>query len=287
MDSGTKAISDPAATVPAMLNIFRPLPFILVSTNHGTMIVNRNDYRMTGEGAGYGVGYQLLNSSSFDQEEVDLALALLEKRRIHFGNGVTAIDCGANIGVHTIEWARFMYSWGEVISFEAQEKIFYALAGNVAINNCLNVTAKNCAVGSKCSSIEIPEPNYLITSSYGSLELKESQRNEFIGQEIDYKKTKPVPLVSINSLNVKRLDFMKIDVEGMEEDVLAGAKVSIKKYKPIMMIETIKSDKENIENFLDNSGYNIYPIEINLLAIHKDDPTSYNIKLEKDGLWLN
>ena len=270
-----------------MLNVFRPLPFILVAANYGTMIVNRNDYFMTGPDAGYGVGYQLLNSASFDQEEVDLALALLEKRKRHFGNGAVAVDCGANIGVHTIEWARFMYGWGEVFSFEAQEKIFYALAGNVAINNCLNVTAKHCAVGSKCSVIEIPEPNYLIPSSYGSLELKQSQNNEFIGQDIDYKKTKPVPLVSIDSLNLKRLDFMKIDVEGMEEDVLVGSKNSIRKYQPIMMIETIKSDKEKIENFLEKNEYNIYPIGINILAIHRNDPTATNIKFENDALWLN
>ena len=270
-----------------MLNIFRPLPFVLASTNHGTMIVNRNDYFMTGEAAGYGVGYQLLNNSSFDQEEVDLALALLEKRRINFGNGVVAIDCGANIGVHTIEWARFMYGWGEVVSFEAQEKIFYALAGNIAINNCLNVTAKHCAVGSECSVIEIPEPNYLIPSSYGSLELKESPKNEYIGQEIDYKRTKPVPLVSIDSLTLARLDFMKIDVEGMEEDVLAGARDSIAKHKPIIIVEAIKSDSNKIEEILQKAGYNIYPLDINILAIHKNDPMAQNIRLEKDGLWLN
>ena len=68
----------------------------------------------------------MLNSSSFDHREIDLALALLERRRQSFGSGMVAIDCGANIGVHTIEWARLMYGWGEVISFEAQEKIYYA-----------------------------------------------------------------------------------------------------------------------------------------------------------------
>ena len=148
-----------------MINIQRPIPFILISSNHGTMIINRNDYRMIDENNGYGVGFQLLNNSSYDQEEIDCALALLEKRRIHFGPGVTALDCGANIGVHTIEWSRLMFGWGQVMAFEAQEKIYYALAGNIAINNCLNVAAKFAAVGSICSTIDIPEPNYLIPSS--------------------------------------------------------------------------------------------------------------------------
>ena len=124
---------------------------------------------MVDQNRGYGVGFQLLKSSSFDQREVDVVLTLLGRRGRHFGNGVVAVDCGANVGVHTVEWARSMSGWGEVFSFEPQEKIFYALAGNVIINNCLNVTAKNCAVGSRCATLDIPEPNYLIPSSLGKI----------------------------------------------------------------------------------------------------------------------
>ena len=184
-----------------MINNQRPVPFVLISTNHGLMIVNRNKaYRMTSQNRGYGVGYQLLNSSSYEHDEVGFSLAILGKRRKYFGDNVVAIDCGANIGCHTIEWAKFMFGWGEVISFEPQEKIYYALAGNVIINNCLNVTAKNCAVGSQCGSIDIPTLNYLLPSSYGSFELKQSTKNEFIGQVIDYKKTTRVSLVSIDTV---------------------------------------------------------------------------------------
>src|ERR1700728_1993273 len=145
-----------------MANIKRPVPFILISSNHGTMIMNRNDYYTHSDGKGWGVGYQLLSTGSHDHQEVDFILALLEMRRKYFGNGVVALDCGANIGVHTVEWARAMYGWGEVMAFEAQEKIFYALAGNVVINNCLNVSARYCAVGENCAPIDVPEPDYLV-----------------------------------------------------------------------------------------------------------------------------
>lgn len=84
-------------------SVLRPTAFVLVATNHGSMLVNRHDYRMIEGGGGYGVGYQLLNTSSFDQREVDMALRLLAARRESFGEGVMAIDCGANIGVHTVE----------------------------------------------------------------------------------------------------------------------------------------------------------------------------------------
>ena len=46
---------------------------------------------------------------------------------------------GANIGVHTVEWARHMYGWGNVIAIEAQERLYYSLCGNISLNNCLNV----------------------------------------------------------------------------------------------------------------------------------------------------
>jgi FkbM family methyltransferase len=250
------------------------------------MIMNHNDYYLLGEGKGWGVGYQLLNTGSHDHQEVDFILALLERRRKYFGDGVVALDCGANIGVHTVEWARTMYGWGEVIAFEAQEKIFYALAGNVVINNCLNVSARHCAVGASCAQIDVPEPDYLVPSSFGSFELRKTDRNEFIGQKIDYQKTKSVPQISIDSLRLKRLDLIKIDVEGMEEDVLKGATESIAVHLPVMMIEVLKTDKKIIEGMLLNAGYKCYLIGYMLLAVHADDPLGQNIRLENGTLSL-
>jgi hypothetical protein len=46
--------------------------------------------------------------------EVELALLLIESRRRIHGAGVVAIDCSANIGIHTIEWATAMTEWGSV-----------------------------------------------------------------------------------------------------------------------------------------------------------------------------
>ena len=118
----------------------RPITWVLVATNHGTLLVNRHDHHQVGS-SGYGVGYQLLNTSAFDAPEVNTARTLLSLRRRHYGDGVVAVDCGANIGVHSVEWARHMDGWGEVIAIEAQERIFYALAGNLSINNCFNARA--------------------------------------------------------------------------------------------------------------------------------------------------
>lgn len=272
-----------------MQNIYRPAPFVLISTNHGTMIINRNDYRILNDGRGYGVGYQLMTQSAFDQQEVNFAMAMLNTRHANFGAGVVALDCGANIGVHTVEWARLMCQWGRVIAFEAQEKIYYALAGNIVINNCLNVTARLAAVGAECGTMEIPEPNYLVPSSYGSFEIKQRDDTEFIGQKIDYSGNdlKTIDVVTIDSLQLDRLDFMKIDVEGMELEVLHGARESIAKFHPQMIIEYIKSDPGQLQQILTAQGYSIFPIGINMLAIHRDDPAAQKIKFENGIISLN
>ena len=89
--------------------------------------------------------------------EASIATALW--RREKHGDGVIAIDCGANIGVMTVEWARHMTGWGEVLAIEAQERIYDAPAGNICINNCFNARALHPAVGNTDGDIKIAQPD--------------------------------------------------------------------------------------------------------------------------------
>ena len=255
-----------------MQSMGRNLAFILASSNHGTMIVNRNDYRMVDAERGYGVGFQILQTGSFDPTEVKLVLDLLALRRKHHGNGVVAIDCGANIGVHTIEWAKAMTGWGSVLSIEAQERIYYALAGNIAINNCFNALAINAAVSSESGVMQIPNPNYLVPSSFGSLELRKRNGNEFIGQHIDYENMVNVRKLAIDEYELPRVDLLKIDVEGMEMEALQGAARTIERSRPVMLIEKIKADAGHLRQWLELRGYTIIEAGINMLVIHGSDP---------------
>ncbi|NYE63345.1 FkbM family methyltransferase [Duganella sp. 1224] len=270
---------------PTTMKNLRPIAFVLASTNHGSMLVNRFDYRVTQQG-GYGVGFQLLHTSAFDPHEVDFAVQLLASRRKNFGDGVVAIDCGANMGVHTIEWAQAMHGWGEVIAFEAQERIYYALAGNIAMNNCFNARAIFAAVGASEGEILVPMPDYFSPSSFGSLEIRKGSTTEFIGQEIDYTEEHCVRtrMTSIDQLHLKRLDFIKIDIEGMEMEALVGAENTIAQYRPQLMIEKIKSNEDEIRQFLQRFDYQVFPFGINLVAVHQDDPVAAQLsKLNFDG----
>ena len=108
----------------------RPRVYCSLPTDQGVFIVNRMDYCETPNGS-YGVSHQLFCKGSFDPAEIAIAIKMLHLKRTYKGDGVVAFDCGANIGVHTIAWANEIYSFGRVIAAEAQEKIFYSLAGAI------------------------------------------------------------------------------------------------------------------------------------------------------------
>jgi FkbM family methyltransferase len=265
-----------------MPNPPRKLAFVTASTEHGMMIVNRMDRRISGPNQGIGVGFQLLEQGAYDLDEVTLLVHLLDLRRQNNGDGVVAIDCGANIGVHTIEWSRHMTGWGVVMAIEAQERVYYALAGNIAINNCFNAHAMHAAVTRQPGVMKIPSPNYLAEGSFGSLELRKRDNTEFIGQAIDYSEAKMVEVraVSLDSiLSSMRVDLIKIDVEGMEFDALLGGMNCIAAQRPLLWIESVKSDKNQLRDWLEERGYTVIDTGMNFLAIHQTDKCLGQIKL--------
>ena len=253
----------------------RKLAFVLAPTDQGTLIVNRFDYKMVDPERGFGVGYMLLNQASYDAAEVATVRQLLALRRQYHGDGVFAVDCGANIGVFTVEWAKSMTGWGSVLAIEAQERVFYALAGNIAINNCFNARAIHAAVTSQTGVLRIPVPDYLSPATFGSLELRASATNEPIGQAIDYRDDRlaSVPAISIDSLGLARLDLLKIDVEGMELEVLEGASATIGRCLPIIVVEHLKSPVGALRETLVSHGYRCFDTPMNIVAVHTSDPT--------------
>lgn len=249
-----------------------PIPFILAASDHGPLIVSRFDRNQLANGGLYGVGYQILETGSYDASDIEEMKNLLSKIHASRGPGAIAIDCGANIGVMTLELAKHMRGWGQVFSFEAQERLFYALCGNVALANAFNVQVRHNALGAEVGQIQIPQVDYLSPGSYGSLELKFRPSTEFIGQKVSYQGKNLVTInqISIDSLNLPRLDFLKIDVEGMELDVLNGARETIDSKRPLMWIEWIKSDRAFLDDFLLTRDYKIETLGGNLVAIPKE-----------------
>lgn len=258
------------------------IAFVLAHSRHGSLIVNRMDYNYGFNDEVYGVGSQILENGCYDPGEVDTIKSLLPLLRQYRGNGVVALDCGANIGVHALEWAEMMSGWGQVVAVEAQERIYYALAGNIALHNCFNARAIWAAVSDENGFIDIPEPNYQVPSSFGSFELKERLGNENIGQSINYDKpTSRVRTMTIDSAGFTRVDLIKMDIEGMELEALAGAIDTIKRDKPVLFIETVKIDGKQLAEVIATLGYRMLPYGMSSLCIHEDDPILSHVKVEK------
>lgn len=263
-----------------MKNAPRKSAFVLAATDQGSFIVNRFDYRRLADDSSIGVGFQLLESSRYEPEEMSVGIAMLELAKSFRGPGAVAVDCGANIGVNTVEWARAMTGWGRILAFEAQERIYYALAGNLALNNCMNATAHHAAVGARSGTMRIPTPDYLRPGSFGSLELRQRADNEFIGQAVDYAAAAgaEIACLSLDALNLSRLDFLKIDVEGMELEVLEGGRAAIQRSHPMMIVEALKAERLKLQGWLEREGYQVLGMGANFVAIHQTDPAREYIR---------
>lgn len=204
---------------------------IVLDTAYGQMIVNRNDIIQTGS--------LLLNGTSPDHELIRLLGAAISTcpDRPHF------LDIGANFGTYSLALAPCLPPGGRVYAFEPQRIIFNMLAGSVALNSVNNVFCNNLALGDEDGEVEIPQYDYAQRLNFGSIEFGAEQKEQ-LHQERghDPATRETVPVVRLDNLGFNRVGLIKIDVEGMEEKVLDGAAETIARCRPMVFLETLKSD---------------------------------------------
>jgi FkbM family methyltransferase len=143
------------------------------------------------------------------------------------------------------------------------------LAGSIAMNGHTNIFCHNYAVGRERGRIEIPQFDYNKPLNFGSIEFGGPQR-EKLEQDRRYavEKTEYVEVVPLDAFGFARLDILKIDVEGMEEDVLIGAAETLRRCRPILYVEHAKSDRDALTRMIEGAGYDIHPIQtLNVLCI--------------------
>lgn len=169
------------------------------------------------------------------------------------------VDAGANIGLVAIPMAEVIKEKrGTVYAFEVQRMLYYALCGSAALNDLDNLHVKREAVGRARGSIKVPHINYGHPQDFGLLSLVDQDHN-YSFETID--------LIAIDDLGLPRLDFLKIDVEGMEEDVLAGARRMIETHSPWCWVEYWKCGPEAIKTAFLGLEYKFYCAdEMNLLC---------------------
>lgn len=257
----------------------RKCAFILAATDAGPMILNRFDRADTPNGS-FGVGHVLLENSVYDPDEVTQLAKILALKRKYSNEDVLFLDAGANIGTYTVPIAKAITGWGKAIAIEPQEHLFYALCGNVALNNVLNVNCQRIALGSEDSTLNIPVLDSLSYASFGSLELIDTGVPEHMGQEVNRnaERLEEISLKRIDTIIKDRIDLIKMDIEGMEMAALKGAERVLNEQMPVLFIEWTKSNREELVSFLEDHGYFIKGAGVNLLAVHLDDRVLNHIK---------
>lgn len=165
----------------------------------------------------------------FQIEHLDHALSFVTKWSV-------AIDGGAHVG----SWSKVLASrFREVHSFELAFDTFECLQKNMA--NIPNVHLYHAALGDKEGRVGIRRTEHSL------------------GHCVD--EGTDIPMRTIDSLNLKKCDFIKLDLEGYEYHGLKGAEKTLRKYRPIVLIEEkghtqkFGLDAHAGSEFLESLGY--------------------------------
>ncbi|MBL8200610.1 MAG: FkbM family methyltransferase [Chromatiales bacterium] len=207
----------------------------LIKARHGYVLYNRNDTV---------IGRSIEMYGEYFESEVKVF-------RRFVGAGDVALDVGANIGTHTLALARLTGPRGFVYAFEPQRLVFQTLCANVALNSLTNVHCVNAAVGETPGMLRMSDPD-------------PDQANNFGGAQVEMlagaPQAPPVARVALDDfLDVGGLKLVKIDVEGMEAQVLRGARRTLDRFRPLLYVENAFADKSpELVSVLQEAGYRSY-----------------------------
>lgn len=161
--------------------------------------------------------------------------------------GDIAVEIGANIGAHTVFLGKMVGPTGGVFALEPQRLTFQMLCGNVAMNSLTNVRAILAAAGETQSFIKVPtlDPNQ--QQNFGGLSLSGETAGEMVA------------VLRIDDLGLGGCRLLKVDVEGMEVEVLKGARGLIEKFLPALYVENDRKHRSNeLIQLIDSFGYAMF-----------------------------
>ena len=165
-------------------------------------------------------------------------------------NDCFVLDIGANFGFLSLVWARSICkNKGHVFAFEPNPDVYKSFLKSINKNELTSIiTAEHCAVGSEDKTI----PLYLSDTTSNALKTDASN------------KTVSIDMITIDTYfqnkNLTKCDLIKIDVDGIELDILKGSICTIEKLKPIFIVET--NDDLRIVEFFIKRKYKILDMKL-------------------------
>ena len=237
----------------------------IVETKFGKIVVNINDEY---------IGKSFLYKNYWAEDEIMgiskvLELKCKNKEKIIF------YDIGANIGSHSLALSQIFNNRITIKAFEAQFTIYKMFKQTIDINKIKNIELYNNAVSNKNNEIiRIELPDYSKFNNFGAFELHRPFKNSTnlnIRKCGVYENVKTIKLDNFD----EEVDFIKMDIEGMESVAIEGSKYIIKKFRPILYIELLKTNNEEIINYFKNNNYRIYLTSNNAFLIPNESKINF------------
>jgi FkbM family methyltransferase len=163
-------------------------------------------------------------------------------------SGDVVAEVGANIGAHTVQLAKLVGNSGEVYAFEPQRVVFQLLCANVALNDAFHVRTYHAACGQQAGTMKVPPVDYRHPdSNFGGVSL------------VDVAQGEAVPVLALDALEFRALRLLKVDVEGMELAVIAGARQQIRRHRPVLYVENDRrAQSPHLIRLIQELGYDLW-----------------------------
>ena len=169
-----------------------------------------------------------------------------------------AIDIGANIGLWSKDLSEY---FDNIVCFEPNKKCIECLEKNI---NKKKSVIYNHALGSVNTQMDLYTPSFSGGSSFiNNTRIGTDQDGSKIYGEFSKNTSKQKTIIkTLDSFNFQNVDFIKIDVQGFELEVLKGAYKTLRANSPIICIE------ENLPDLKDSEMYNFF-LELNYQVVDR------------------
>ena len=165
--------------------------------------------------------------------------------------GDTVFDCGANIGIYSCAFGALVGKSGRVISFEPQDYAVAALLNNTRLNGFKQVSVEQVCVSDR-------QGTAILDTSLG--EVQASIVRDYGGERTQSVSTTTLTTIA-ERLGISRLDLIKMDIEGAELPALIGGAELLRRYRPILVMESTPPQFAELAEFLTAYDYKPYMFE--------------------------